>query len=532
MTALQGTAAGVPAAASQEDDRGASWEAPNAAAEPVGPPRWVAAAVIAGAVLLLFYPLHLPYQNPDQDFPVALSLYDFVRGGWSPLSLQYPSGLTNALRFAYEGALAAAHLSGSTADRFDFLVAWARDPRPFRTLARALAMLCGVGALFAVRRLGATVADGTIGLIALALLGSSFGFVREFHHGMWDAPPVAAIAGLLWACAEHSRSGSRLSIALAGAFLGAAVSFKQNDAIAGVAIVAALFAAPGPTPFAERATRAVVAGLASVAAVLVLSPAIVLEPLRFAAFLRFHLDLLYGVLPRLLEDAPPRYPLSAVLGNGYGVALIALAILGVARGLFRRERALLPVIAFAAIYAAIVARSNLVYNRYALPLAPCLAVLAAYALGAVPRAGARAAIAVLVVALQLRPTLAYLRLLAVEDTRVAAAAWLRANASPDDTMFLPGPIWAAYAAPDLPRPVQVPKAIDASLASEIQRRLPPTFPPQWRWMNALRTGPDADRNPLAPFRGAIVVTAEHPSPRFGRVVTSAGVVRALEAGAE
>src|SRR5581483_8435543 len=88
MTALQGTAAGVPAAASQEDDRGASWEAPNAAAEPVGPPRWVAAAVIAGAVLLLFYPLHLPYQNPDQDFPVALSLYDFVRGGWSPLSLR------------------------------------------------------------------------------------------------------------------------------------------------------------------------------------------------------------------------------------------------------------------------------------------------------------------------------------------------------------------------------------------------------------------------------------------------------------
>jgi hypothetical protein len=306
--------------------------------------------------------------------------------------------------------------------------------------------------------------------------------------------------------------------------LGTAAAFKQNSAIAGIGLVAALAAAP--YSWRRGAEHAVLAGLAGLGALLALAPSVVLEPIRFAEYLRLHLTLLYAVDPTLLEASPPPYPLSSVLWNAVGPAGLLLAACGLARAAVRRERGLVPLVVFAVVYAAIAARSRMVLNRYALPLLPCVAVLAAYGLAFVPRLAPRLALAALVVALQLRPTLSYLRLIATEDTRVAAASWLRANVAAADPVFQPGgPLWAAYVAPDLPRPPRIPKQIDDALAAEIRRRLRPAFPREWQYARSVGRG---DGAPLAPYAGAVVVTAEHPSPRFARVVTPPALVRALE----
>ena len=69
------------------------------------PPRWLVLATFSALAALLYFPLHVRYQNPDQDYP-ALALIEFVRGGWEPSTLQYPSALTNLLHAAYAIGLA------------------------------------------------------------------------------------------------------------------------------------------------------------------------------------------------------------------------------------------------------------------------------------------------------------------------------------------------------------------------------------------------------------------------------------------
>src|SRR6185369_3979272 len=200
----------------------------------------------------------------------------------------------------------------------------------------------------------------------------------------------------------------------------------------------------------------------------------------------------------------------------------------------RRERMLAPMIAFAVVSCVIVGRSHLVLNRYALPLAPVIAVLAAHALSAIRGLPLRIALAVALVALQLPATLSYLRLIASEDTRVAAATWLQENLPPEGRVFFPGgPLWSAYVAPDLLRPLQLPKQIEPALAAEIERRLPAPFPRQWRWASGVARpdGTGAAKHPLAAYAGALVITAEHPSPRFTEAMTPPALVQALEESA-
>src|SRR2546428_1826644 len=103
------------------------------------PPRWLERATFVALAALLYFPLHVRYQNPDQDYP-ALALIEFVRGGWEPSTLQYPSALTNLLHAAYAIGLAGARLVGWHVTADDLLAAWSRDPAPFRILPRFLAI--------------------------------------------------------------------------------------------------------------------------------------------------------------------------------------------------------------------------------------------------------------------------------------------------------------------------------------------------------------------------------------------------------
>src|SRR5262249_32117492 len=112
-----------------------------------GPPRWLVVLVLAGLGALLFYPIHVPYQNPDEDVPPFMALVELVRGGWRPINFIYPPALTNLLHLGYVATLAAARVAGRTVEPLDLLEAWYRAPWLFRLPPRLLAMGGGVGSL-------------------------------------------------------------------------------------------------------------------------------------------------------------------------------------------------------------------------------------------------------------------------------------------------------------------------------------------------------------------------------------------------
>jgi len=494
------------------------------------PPRWLVGATFVGLAALLYYPIHVPYQNPDQDYP-GIALLEMVRGGWEPWTIYYPSALTNLLRAGYALVLVGARAVGRHLDAIDLCAAFARDPAPFRIAPRLVAMTAGVVSLVAVARLAAVVTDAWSGLFAAVLLGTSYMFVREHHHGMFDAPASAAVIAALACCARYVRSPARGTLAAAMAAAAVAVSFKWNAAVVLACPFLALVLAPAPP--GGRFTVLGVALLAGVLAMLATSPVVVLEPGRVGEHLYWVWDYFAHLARQVGRQGGPAYGFGSVVRNGLGIPLAAVALVGAATAIARRERALVPLLFFTAVYGWIVWRSPLVFNRYALPLAPPLAVLAAYALHRWTPFGVRVVAVAALVAVGLPTCLAYDSLLAREDTRVASARWLREHVRPDAAIFLPGTLMTAmYVGPDLPRPLGTAQ-LPAARAEELARRTGPLFPRVRRYYDPRPRSGGGASGParLAPWANGIVVTSETYDGPFRRESTSFVAMRDLEAHA-
>ena len=490
------------------------------------PPRWLVGATFVGLAALLYYPIHVPYQNPDQDYP-GIALLEMVRGGWEPWTIYYPSALTNLLRAGYELVLLGARAVGRHVDAIDLCAAFARDPAAFRIAPRLVAMTAGVVSLVAVARLAVGVTDAWSGLFAAVLLGTSYMFVREHHHGMFDAPASAAVIVALACCARYVRSPGRGMLAAAMAAAAVAMSFKWNAAVALACPLVALVLAPAPP--GGRFTALGVALLAGVLAMLVTSPVVVLEPRRVGEQLYWAWDYFAHLARQVARQGGPAYGFGSVMRNGLGIPLAAVALVGAATAVARRERALVPLLFFTAVYGWIVWRSPLVFNRYALPLAPPLAVLAAYALHRWTPFGVRVVAVAALVAIALPTCLAYDSLLAREDTRVASARWLREHVRPEAAIFLPGTLMTAmYVGPDLSRPLV---GLPADRADELARRTGPPFPRVRRYHDPNAASGRTASGParLAPWANGIVVTSETYDGPFRRESTPFRAVTDLEA---
>ena len=124
-----------------------------------GPPAWMTAAVLAGLALLLLYPLHVPYQNPDQDLPLLAAFIELLTGGWRPWTMHYPSAFTNLLRAGAELAVVVTRI-----DAAHLAALWDAHRAAFRLAPRLVSAAGGVVSLLAVQRLGRLVADRWTGL--------------------------------------------------------------------------------------------------------------------------------------------------------------------------------------------------------------------------------------------------------------------------------------------------------------------------------------------------------------------------------
>ena len=479
--------------------------------------RWVRVTLVATLAGLLLYPLHVRYQNPDQDVPVLLVLGELRRGEWRPLTLSYPSAFTNLLRVGAEAAMAAGPLLGGPRTPDELFAAWCDGPWRFRVAARLVAVSAGVLSLVAVLGLGTRLGGPGTGVLAVALLGTSLMFVREHHHGMWDAPASGCAAAALWQAVRHVRKASWRSALGAGVFAGLAISTKYNLPPALLAAVTGALAGSGLVR--RRCAMGALVVLAAVGALVATTPAIVTEPARVWSSLGWLATEHSRMLRINAGESGARF--GEALRWGLGTPLLAAAAAGLVVTLRRDVRAVAPVLVFVAGYAGELATSPLVLNRYALPLAPPLAVLAATGVAAAPRRGLRLALGVALLALALPRTAAYLRLIAVEDTRAAAARWLAGSLPPGERLVL---LCWAYAAPDIPFGgllgfPGVPGNV--------------TLPqcPRSRTVETQIVGPELHEVPER-LRGAAVVTCEYPLPPLAFSATPPAAVRTIAADAD
>src|SRR5690348_405373 len=149
------------------------------------PPRAVTVSLFVALAVLLFYPLHRPYQHPDQDLTATLPLYFLTLPTWVPRIINmYGSALPNILHGIDALVFRVGRLAGWWTVPADLIVAWCRTPEVFRIAPRAIAMTAGLASLVAVRGIVAFVAPAWSALAAPAILGTWLVFVREHHYGL------------------------------------------------------------------------------------------------------------------------------------------------------------------------------------------------------------------------------------------------------------------------------------------------------------------------------------------------------------
>jgi hypothetical protein len=330
--------------------------------------------------------------------------------------------------------------------------AFARNPALFYLAGRLVTALFGTATLAVLYYTGRMTYGPAVGILAAGLLAVDLLHVRDSH---WVTPdvPLTFLVTLATLCAlRYWRDGRRADAGVAGLVVGLAAAMKYPGGLAFLGLVAAHVARrPSLPAWGRVAGKDLIlgAGLATLGFLLG-TPFAMLTP---AAFVR-------GVLAELREvhtvqfgnetDAPAYlFHLTYSLPEAMGWPLYLLALAGLGWALAVRGAREVVLLAFAVPYLLVIATWSARFERYALPLLPCLTLLAAVAVtqgvnwlsGRVRLAPPWPAItlvagAVLLVAPALARVTAYHRLLAEPDTRELGSAWVERHVPPGTRIAL------------------------------------------------------------------------------------------------
>jgi 4-amino-4-deoxy-L-arabinose transferase-like glycosyltransferase len=383
-----------------------------------------AALPLAGLVMLgaalRFYALDFgmtyPHARPDEGTAIGHAV-DILHGDLNPHFFNWPS-LT---LYLFAAAYAIAKTAGVTLTGAAHVL-----------IARGVVALAGTATIAVVASIGRRLGGIRTGALAGLFLAVAPLHVRDSHFAMTDVLMTLLVTlsvALMMRGVETRRTGLA---AAAGAAGGLATSTKYSAGV--IAVIAA--AAPGVASAALF--------LASwVAGFLVATPFALLDYTTFSGDVTYERAHLSGGHTVQLARGW-LYHLQTTLPYGLGIALFVAAVAGVPVVLSKYGRkALVPVLFAAAFYISIGA-GRTVFFRYALPLVPMACVFAAVAVHALAAwiAGratlAQDAVAVAIAAAVAAPSLYQSvqvdRLLAREDSRAAAAAWLASQLRPEDSV--------------------------------------------------------------------------------------------------
>jgi hypothetical protein len=388
----------------------------------------VAALLVAALVLRLWGIDHgLPYVfNADENahfVPRAIGMFGH---SLNPEYFINPPAFTYLLHLAFWVRWGGREALGD---------AFAADPGSVFTLARVLSAVLGAAAVGFLVWAGRRLFDLRVGLVAGALLAVAFLPVHYSHLAVNDVPALAPLCLSLVGVAGVYRSGRLADYALAGAALGVACATKYT---AGIVLLCLLAAARE-----NRLRGLTLAGALAVAAFLVANPYALLDPGAFRAGLAEQSQASSdgGGKLGLVGDSGHLYYL-ATLTWGLGWLPVVAAAAG-AVGLWLRDRRLALVLVPAPlIFLLFMGAQDRFFARWLLPIYPLLCLLAAWAAVEMAtrlrpgRAWAVAAVAVLLCAQGLVFSVHNDVVLARDDTRALARAWMVENIPEGDRVVI------------------------------------------------------------------------------------------------
>jgi len=412
------------------------------------------AALLGIGLALRLWGIHygLPWLFYFHDEPqVVLRALRFGTGDLNPHFFIWPGTLLLYLAFlAYGGLYAFGMLAGWWRGATAFAAAYFQDPTAFYLLARLESVAFGVWGVWLAIQLGRVAGSPAVGLAA------GLGLALNAAHGHYShlAHPVTAMTAftlLGLVCAVRVAQGAAprtLHLGAIAAGLGASAQYHGALVVVplGVAALYRVFE-PAPGGGARWIRHGLIAAAVAAGTFLLVCPYALLDFHTFRGDLAWITAKTGGELAG--AAAGGRSGVAAFVGASLlpalGLPLAIVAALGCARGLLRRRRAAIVLIAFTTAYLLLASRSAVQIDRYSIPLVGVALVLAADALEAsfgrlrVP-AGAMAWLVPAGVLLLCAPRAVELvetdYTMTRDDTRVESKRWFEAHGTPDDRVVI------------------------------------------------------------------------------------------------
>jgi 4-amino-4-deoxy-L-arabinose transferase-like glycosyltransferase len=416
-----------------------------------GPVVAVVAIMVAGALLRLIGIDHgLPFiYDPDEPDFVERAFRMLESGDFNPHWFGHPGSTTiylNALLFTAYGAIGIA--AGWFASATAVAAAFHAEPSTFYLLARCLTWLAAVGSIMLTWRIAWRTVGAGFALFAIALLA-----IAPLHVTLSRAArPDMLMTFLMLASAcfalRIAQDGRWRDYLGAGLLLGLAAATKYPALTLGLVIVVAhvLRQLAQQRPFWAEATRLMAAGGATLCGAFLGSPFLFLDARTALGNIvgearSYHLS---GTSQGVLHSLG--WYLSEPLGASLGTIGLALAALGGWAALRRRNREALLLLAFTVVFLVFISSLPLRWERWALPLVPSLAILAALGLRELwsmargigtnaLHTAALSAIVVVTLAMPASEALSWTRALAATETRTLARQWILQHVAPGSAIL-------------------------------------------------------------------------------------------------
>ncbi len=321
------------------------------------------------------------------------------------------------------------------------------NPLPFFLLGRTLSAVLGTATVGVVYLLGRRLFSPAHGLLAAGFLAYAFLHVRDSALATTDAPATFFIVLSLLGAAAVFQEGRVRDYMLAAGAAGLATATKYDAFLVLISLGVAhgLRAQSGQPPRRiVGAPRLLGALLFAGVVFLAVNPYLLLDWPKAVEDLAWQMN---RVKEGQFLDIGPGwwYHFSVSLRYGMGVGLLGLAMAGVARTLWRRERGGLVLLSFVVGFYLVVGSAKLIFVRYMTPLLPTLCLFAAMALLSLtqllkwPRARpwVAAGLGLLAIVEPLYASAAYGRMVHHVDTRVRTDEFIR-------TSLPPGTVVATY----------------------------------------------------------------------------------------
>jgi len=521
----------------------------------MSPARWGLAALAAGLGLRLWgldFGLPNPLCRPDE--AVLLNRALAVAGGdLNPHFFNYPSLHIYVLAVCLGLWGLVGWVGGLYAGPPDFLYKYLTDATAVFVTGRLVTVAMGVASIGLAYALGRRLGGRRAGPLAAGFLAVAPLHVRDSHFATVDVPVTCWILLAYYLCWRYLESGRSRDLWWSAAALGLAVSTKYSAALFAPALVAAPLLRPrrggSAAELPWRDLGIAVACLAG--AFLAGTPWAVLDPAAFWGGVAFegghfaagHLTGSPAGAAAFEGSWLHHLRVSLWHGPGWPVAVAGwAAVVWLAR---RRRPEDLVLLSGAGLYLAVASAGSTQFLRYALPLIPLQCVMAGALLARLGQRR-RPSWTVLAAVLGLAPA-AWAswhgdRLLAAEDTRVAAARWVEEHVPAGQVVALTGSeyghprlrhsrAWLAERLADLRRAGAPARRLALQLEWHERQPHPGYYTVELRPPGPAPLGSVRDPGTVAELRAAGVtwlITSVHPLPYSRLGAPLAGELEGVE----